>query len=895
MINKIHSRKVLYIPIILILLSSCVAIQDSKMAMFFHNVTAHYNIYFNAYQKYLQVIKNTEESYVDEYSGILKVFRFPSEDIAKSNASLADVIITKCTKILEKHKISKWIDDSYYLIARTYFYKGDYYEAIELFQYLQSEYPNTYIAYESMIWMALSQYQLGRFDEAQALVSLIKSDQNFPEKFQKMLLLTEAHLNINQKDYLSAIENLLKAIPKEKDKILKTRYMFILGQLYYRVSNFEKAIDMYEKVIKRNPPYEMAFNAKIEIPRCFTFANEREARPVRNMLDKMLKDDKNIQYQDQIYFELAMIELKLGNVKKAEEYFKESIRLNKSNDNQKALAYLKLGQYYYTLPNYPLAKSYFDSTSIYLTENYPEYKSLMATTTTLNELLKNIVLADTEDSLQYLALLPEKSRDSIIEIAFQYDERIKREAEEKERERKLQEEQEMRRSRDVMQSQQMGGFMPPPSMGAGLSTSNSWYFYNQSTLELGKSEFMVRWGKRKLEDNWRRSQKSSVASGEEEISEGSEEEEEIEPVISAEEQKMIDEKFTKIPKEKQPYYINIPFTQSQIDASRKRELEARKKTGDIFLESLKDTNSAIAAYEKLLSRFPDSKYNAQIHYTLYNLYKSAGKSEKEKSHRDTILTRYPQSDYALLIKDPNYFIDLVATKSSEINALYDQTYTLYMEGKCTEVIENVDKSNKQYPGNYKKAYFEYLKVLCKGKNSSTEDFIDLLTSFQQKYKNTELNNHAGNLIAYLGGDLSINAESPDGSSSQIDSFLLNSPFKINNNSTHYFLYFFDGRKVNTSSLKTSFSEYNAKYYSLENLIINTISLENDKQILVIQSFNDKDAAVKYLNGILKDSEFLQKIKNTKPEVTVINEENFSTLIKDKNIREYLEFFKKYGK
>ena len=42
----------------------------------------------------------------------------------------------------------------------------------------------------------------------------------------------------------------------------------------------------------------------------------------------------------------------------------------------------------------------------------------------------------------------------------------------------------------------------------GSKTSGGkWYFYNPSTLSFGLSEFRKKWGKRKLEDDWRRSDK----------------------------------------------------------------------------------------------------------------------------------------------------------------------------------------------------------------------------------------------------------------------------------------------------------------------------------------------------------------------------------------------------
>ena len=44
-----------------------------------------------------------------------------------------------------------------------------------------------------------------------------------------------------------------------------------------------------------------------------------------------------------------------------------------------------------------------------------------------------------------------------------------------------------------------------------LNNDKSWYFYNTTTKNAGKAQFQKLWGSRKLEDNWRRLNKSSYA------------------------------------------------------------------------------------------------------------------------------------------------------------------------------------------------------------------------------------------------------------------------------------------------------------------------------------------------------------------------------------------------
>lgn len=887
-------RKILstiIISINILLFSGCASLKNSKVDKLYQNLTAHYNIYFNAYQSYLKVVSQTEENFNDDYTGILSVFRFPDESAGKSNSGTVDIILTKCSKILEKKKLSNWIDDSYLLIVKAYFYRNDYLSALETLQYIQDEYQGTEIANEALVWKAKCMYQQKQYEEAKAFITLVKSNTEFSRKTLKELLLTEAMVNIKTENYLSAVNNLKSAIKIEKKKYNKSRYMFIAAQLYQKAGDLKEAVSYYEKVIKRNPPYDMAFHSKIEISHCQTVTDEKTAKPIRNLLEKMLLDDKNIQYFDQIYLELGLLELKLKNAKKAEDYFKLSIKHNQSNENLKAVAFMKLAEYYFTGQQYELAKAYYDSTINNMNENYPDYKNISMRNKVLADLVKYIVTAETEDSLQHLAQISPKSRDSIIAKAYEAEQKIIQEKEKAERERKMAEEQEMRLSRQMMQNRQ--GFMQPPGMGDDIIGGSKWYFYNQSAVTLGKSEFLVKWGKRKLEDNWRISQKNTgFDEGFEEEIEKEEDIENIVAILSEKEKKQIDSFLKDIPKALQKYYTNIPFTLAQLEASKKREIEALKRSGDIFLEYLHDTANAIRSYEQLLSKYPDNKYNAFLHYMLYTLYVKPSDIAKKTLHKDALLKDFPNSDYVILIENPDYFKEKILAKNDEINKLYSETYDYYLKRDCKKVHENNEISKSKFQGHQMRAYFEYLDIICNAGNMKKDELIKLLTEFQNRYKVNQLNEEVNNLLAYLNNEFSgtSNVEVQKGEKQENET---KSVFKLDNNAPHLFVYAFESRKYNSNEIKTAFSDYHAKYYSLANLQISNIMLNSDVQLIVVRDFANKEKAFEYLAGIKSDDNFLIKIKNRNPQIFIILQENLAEMVKQQETKSYLDFYTKF--
>jgi tetratricopeptide (TPR) repeat protein len=866
-----------------IFLSGCKVLKDSKIALYYHNLVSHYNILFNANETYKTVVKATEDANVDNYNGILDVYQFGDNSILKNNSSSVDNILKKCAKIIDKHGESKWVDDSYFLIARSYFYKGDFYAAIEAFQYLTTAYPNSHVAFESMIWIALCNIKLQKYDDAEAMTSMSNSESKFPSSLHKELWLTNAYVKIKKGNYLSAIDFLKKAIPKENKKRYKTRYMFILAQLYQKTGQLPLAAQYFNDVIKRNPVYDMAFNAKIEISRCYPIKTEGDARYLKKQLIQMLKDDKNIQYRDQIYFELALIELKLKNNKKAEEYLQKSIENSQGNQNQKAIAYMLLADYYFQQKQFALSKKYYDSTAVSLNKDYPDYQSVTAQNSLKSELLEHLVTIETEDSLKKLAALKPSSRDSLINIVYQNELKQQRQLEEKQRSQKLQENQEMDFNRQVLNRDRSMMSMP--------GEDNSWYFSNPSTVQMGQSEFYLKWGKRVLEDDWRRKKKDGNLQSTLTDKDTSTIKKQEEFVISETDKQVLNDYLSRIPKEKQKYYQNIPITQGMLDISNNKIIEALKSAGDIYAERMRDTVNAILTFEDLLKRYPDNKYHVEAHYKLYNLYTAQKKPDKAQPHKDYILNNFPNSEYALLLNDPEAFSRLQNQKSNEAESFYALAFNLFQADSCSQLIPLIASNKSKYPFQYQ-AKLEFLSVVCKGKNEPKDDFIKHLQQFMATYSNYEITKNAQVLLDYLTGKNEI--ESPKITKAK-DSIIKKSRFVMDESATHYFFCLYPAKYAKVSELKIAFSDYNKQYFELAGLQITTMILNKEYQVLLVKQFMNKEKAQEYLEGLINDNNYISRIGLKPTDFYIITEKNFYILLEDQSMKVYDTFFQKnYG-
>ncbi len=259
------------------------------------------------------------------------------------------------------------------------------------------------------------------------------------------------------------------ALYLHQKKSVDTRARFILGQIYQEQGEYSWATDYYTQVIKKNPPYEMAFNAAINLAKCYDIRYEEDSKKLVKKLSKMLKEDKNKDFLDQIYYALSDIAFKESKDSLAIEYLRLSVATSKSNQYQKVTSALKLGDIYFDIPEYQLSQAYYDTAVQVMPEDYPDYEKIKARTTYLTELVTNLIIVETEDSLQRLVNMTDEERFVII------DKIIEDVIAEEERQKELEE-----------LALLTGGSKSPGGVNTigGPTGSGSWYFYNPQAIKL---------------------------------------------------------------------------------------------------------------------------------------------------------------------------------------------------------------------------------------------------------------------------------------------------------------------------------------------------------------------------------------------------------------------------
>ena len=601
---------------------NCSVEKNTGATRLYHGLTAHYNIYFNGNESFKAGLLKISGQYKDDYGDLLKVFEFSDPSVVSVCRSDMETAIQKASKLislksitalpqpkneeseiaadlLNRKEYNEWVDDSYLLIGKARFYKHEFTEAEPVFIHCINEANDPMIKKEASVWLSRVYNETGKYSDALRLLNDLDISGKRQKPLKAMYYTTLADNYIKQKKYSEGIEPLKTSLKYLSGKRARYRLTYLLAQLNGLAGNFSEALSLYRDVVRMNPPYDVEFNARINIAGVFD-PDTDNPKAIRRELEKMLKNSKNKDFLDQIYFALANLMMKEGNEKEALAYFRKSVSSSSGNRAQKGRSYLALADHYLAKPDFINAGRFYDSTVFFLDEKNPDYLALKTKAQNLGAVVSQLIIIQTEDSLQKVAAMSENERNTFITSII--NDIIKAESE--------------GRTSQYADRFNLGQYYENEMrFQENIAQEGKWYFYNQSALTFGRTEFSRRYGDRALEDNWRRANRSSIS---------------VMPATDNASQangKETDTSKAVVDYKKPEFYLlNLPLNDSLLAISNEKIANAYLDAGQAFAERLSDTGRATELLEKLITRYPSHELVPEALYSLYNINLSVNNS-----------------------------------------------------------------------------------------------------------------------------------------------------------------------------------------------------------------------------------------------------------------------------
>ena len=879
----------------------CSTKKNTPASRAYHNLSAHYNVYFNAKESLKAGLIRINQAIPDDYTHTLPIFKSTLPEAGKVATSEMDLVITKCNKLISLHSITRspsrkpnnseqykkfaskgeynnWVDESYILMGMASYYKHDYHRAIENFNYVIRKFSDQPTRFDAFLGMARSYIETGDYPMVLEIFNSLSRDAAFPKRLIQEFNLVQAHYYLKNNEPDLAIPFLKIALSSSLPRADKLRLNYVLAQLLTLTNQPQEASTQYLHILKMHPPYQMAFNARISRMEILGGENKE----IEHQLEKMLKDEINLEYRDRIYYAKANIAMKEGRKKDAILNLKSSVQYSTADPKQRAISSLDVARILFEENEYLQSACYYDTAVAVIDVNYPGYPEIMVRASALRRLANNLNTVHREDSLQKLALLPEKDRNALINKIITDLQ--------KETARKLAEENAEKSNQNYFRSQQFR----QQQVSASTNNQNLWYFYNPMTVGIGKSDFQRVWGKRVLEDNWRRKNKLSTLEAEAE---------QLADSVTSSPTAELKRKITD-PKTPAYYLQDIPLTDSLMQVSHESIKAALFSAGRIYRTEFNDFARSIEILLELNRRYKGSIYELPAYFELYQLYQAISDAPNTEVIRQKIIQEYPESKYAKYLLNPNYFAELEEQKGA-VEKKYGETLRLFKAYDFAKAGEEATATLALNPDSTLLSKVKFIEVVAKGASQEHTAFTASLDQYIKafpKRPTTPIAIHIKELIAantltdyqqllakgYIKEEL-VNEELKNGKDHSNDEF--GGKYSYDQNLFHYYVIAFSkDANVDISRLIYDIANYNLDYYTTTDFDIEPVNLDSKTQLVLVRSFPDKEEGLIYFRSIIRKRPVFQALKGLEYVNFIASSTNYRTVIAEKDYISYLPFF-----
>jgi tetratricopeptide (TPR) repeat protein len=798
----------------------------------------------------VSVCASDMERAMQKASSLISLKSMTEKPDFKKNEQLSD----KDRQFLERKEYNEWVDDSYLLIGKARFYKHEYSDASAVFNYCVNEAIDPDLKTEARIWLSRIANETGNYNESFKLLSESETGE-MSKSLRLMYYTTMADLYIKQKKYSEAIDPLEKSISLASGKRIKYRYAYLLAQLYEQTGNSSMSTKFYSYVIKMNPPYDVEFNARIKIAGVFDI-NSGDSKEINRELEKMLKDSKNKDFQDQIYYALGNISIKEGDDENGISYYRKSAATSYQNQNQKGRSYRAIADLYYKKNDYINAGKFYDSVIFFLDRNHPDYPSLSAKSQNLNALVSQLAIIQREDSLQRVAHMSLAERDALINSIIN----------------KVVNDETRAKNTGNDDRFNMGLFYENQTRYQGnIDQEGKWYFYNQTALSFGRSEFRRLWGDRKLEDNWRRSNRTKVTNAQ------------IASTAAVEEIQANGTNTTSPDQDnKKPefYLRDLPMNDSLIILSNDRLANAYLNAGKVYSERFSEQTKSTEMFESLIARLPSSYLIPEALYNLYIINKDNNGTRAE-TYRQRLLSKYPDNEFSKILSDPSYYENKLNQKRS-IEKKYEEAYELYNKGKIDDAVTLCNEALSEYSKDALAPKFMLLRSYSIAKMNDEKRLREELNILLKSWPGTDESKKAGEIIAYLDQktpELKVEEEKK----------IAGEIYIADTTSIHNFVLIISDPAFNINQATFDVISNNIDNYTNKNYRTEGTLVDNKYIMITVSGFSNYNESFNYYKSFIIEKH-VRNFTTAKMMTFIINKPNLAVLSKDKNPERYSLFF-----
>lgn len=900
------------------LLASCSTEKNTSRSRWWHSFNARYNTYYNGSVAYIDASLEKENGNKDNFTEMIPMYTVGNKKSRELGKANYDKAIEKCEKAIKLHSITKrpewtksrrkterdieWLSRKEYnpflwkawmLMGRSQFYQGAFDEAASTFSYMCRLYATQPAIYgRARAWLAKSYIEQDWLYDAEDVIRNMQRD-SIHWRAQKEWDFTYADYYIHTGDYDKAIPYLKKSIDHEMRKKQKARLCFLLGQLYAATGKNAEAYKAFKSVVRKNPPYELEFNARIAMTEVM---GASQAKKMVGKLKRMAASDKNKDYLDQVYYAIGNIYLAQKDTLKAISNYEKGNKKATRSGIEKGVLLLKLGDLYWQQEKFSDAQRCYGEAIGLLDKDRKDYEQLSARSKVLDELVPYTDAIHLQDSLQALAKMSEKDRNAAID-------RVIAELKRQEKEQKRLEDE-----KNAQQTMQRNGAMGNRNNTNRNNTAQTlqnnrqnavWYFYNAMAVQQGKQAFEKLWGKRENTDNWQRVNKTVVGNlnGDADMELTEEQKDSIAKAELAQDSlEQLKDSAQNDPHKREYYLAQIPFTEDQVATSNLAIMDGLYNSGVIFKDKLDNLDLSKKQFTRLETQYPDFEQKADMYYHLFLLYSRLGQHDVAAGYVEKLKAEYPENQWTILLTDP-YFKENAQFGVHIEDSLYAATYDAFKADRFSEAKANAQISATRFPLGENRDKFLFIGGLAKLNDGDSKGCVDDMKAVVEKFPQSKLAEMAGMIVNGVNAGKPLHGARFDlgdvwtrRTAVLADSDSINAKtFDAERNTEFVFMLAYVPDSVDENKLLYQMAKVNFTHYVVRNFDL-AIEDANGLRRMVVRGFRNYDEALQYARGLSEQAGLQQLLSGCK--AIVISDKNLPLLGTNFSYADYQDFYDK---
>ena len=568
---------------------------------------------------------------------------------------------------------------------------------------------------------------------------------------------------------------------------------------------------------------------------------------------------------------------------------------------EKGVLLLRLGGLYWDMERYADAQRCYGEAIGLLDKDRPDYEELANRSKVLDELVPHTEAIHLQDSLQALALMPEKDRleaiDRVIDALTKKEKEEADKALEAEVERTLQQ-------RGATANRTNTNMPVRPTPGTQPQGNGQWYFYNPMAVNQGKQTFQRQWGKRENTDNWRRVNQTVVNLMQETataetatpdstlagtLAESTVPGDSLAGAPTEEADTLAND-----PHNREYYLAQIPFTEEQVAASNDIIKDALLHAGIIFKDKLSNLKLSERHLLRLTGKFPDYPQNDEAWYHLFLLYSLKGRTDLADNCLSHLKAEFPESQWTVLLSDPHYVENQRFGVHIE-DSLYAATYAAFKANRYDEAKANTTLAIDRFPLGANQPKFLFISGLSMLNEGDGTGCVERLKQVVEKYPQSEVTEMAGMIVKgvqegrrLFGGkfDLGDVWSRRDVTLNQTDSTAADT-LSAERDVPFFFILAYEPDSVNENQLLFELARYNFTNFMVRNF---DLQIEQDGSMhrMVVSGFLNYDEALQYARK-LYDAEKLTPLLSL-CHCLVISQPNLALLGVRYSYDDYAKFY-----